>query len=157
MQRLTADSRSTIRRLLSSQRPTNNERPREGHRSICLKRIFVNALMQLIRQGTELYAAINEVPSTPGHSHSIIAMMLLRNHGTLTVGRTVAEAFTYMYFLMKACEIQVRTLSCGPTFLPTKEAIETTRVQSEELGKAAALTWPALLRLLDSRSPGYAI
>ncbi|GAA3956260.1 class II aldolase/adducin family protein [Allohahella marinimesophila] len=84
-------------------------------------------------------------------------MMLLRNHGTLTVGRTVAEAFTYMYFLMKACEIQVRTLSCGPTYLPTEEAIETTRVQSEELGKAATLTWPALLRLLDSRSPGYAI
>ncbi len=84
-------------------------------------------------------------------------MMLLRNHGTLTVGRSVAEAFTYLYFLMKACEIQVRAQACGPTHQPSAAAIETTRRQSEDLGKAARLTWPALLRLLESRGQVYAI
>ncbi|SFL98092.1 class II aldolase/adducin family protein [Marinobacter zhejiangensis] len=85
------------------------------------------------------------------------SMMMLRNHGVLTVGRTVPECFTYLYFLMKACEIQVRALACGPTYQPSPEAIQTTAEQSQSLGKAAALTWPAVLRLLDSRNPGYAV
>src|SRR5690606_40525361 len=50
------------------------------------------------------------------------SMMLLRNHGTLTLGRNVAEAFTYMYFLMKACEIQVRAQACGPVHMPPESA-----------------------------------
>lgn len=85
------------------------------------------------------------------------SMMMLRNHGVLTAGNTVAEAFTYLYFLMKACEIQVKAQSCGPTWLPSEEAIRTTREQSQSLGKASALTWPALLRQLDSKLPGYAV
>ncbi len=84
-------------------------------------------------------------------------MMILRNHGTLTVGHSVAEAFTYMYFLMKACEIQVRAQACGPVHLPPEAAIETTRMQSEDLGRASKLTWPALIRLLDSKYPGYGV
>lgn len=84
-------------------------------------------------------------------------MMILRNHGVLTVGNSVAEAFTYLYFLMKACEIQVRAQSCGPTWLPSEAAIATTRQQSQDLGKAAKLTWPALLRLLESRGQVYAV
>lgn len=83
------------------------------------------------------------------------SMMILRNHGILTVGRDVPETFTYLYFLMKACEIQVKAQSCGPVYMPTQQAIDTTADQSGSLGKAAKLTWPALLRLLDARSPGY--
>lgn len=83
------------------------------------------------------------------------SMLILRNHGILTAGSSVAECFTYLYFLMKACEIQVRTAQ--PYCLPSDEAIETTREQSQSLGKAAALTWPALIRLLDSKNPGYAV
>lgn len=85
------------------------------------------------------------------------SMMILRNHGLLTAGQTVAETFTYLYFLMKACEIQVRALGCGPTYQPSAAAIQTTAEQSQSLGKAAALTWPALKRLLDSKNPGYAV
>ncbi|MDC0661196.1 class II aldolase/adducin family protein [Marinobacter sp. SS21] len=85
------------------------------------------------------------------------SMMILRNHGLLTAGQTVAETFTYLYFLMKACEIQVRALACGPTHQPSAQAIQTTADQSQSLGKAAALTWPALRRLLDSKNPGYAV
>src|SRR5690606_25706755 len=85
------------------------------------------------------------------------SMMLLRNHGTLTLGRNVAEAFTYMYFLMKACEIQVRAHACGPVHMPPESAIETTRQQSRHLGRAGKPPWPAALRLLHTRYPGYAV
>lgn len=85
------------------------------------------------------------------------SMMLLRNHGVLTVGENVAECFTYLYFLMKACEIQVKAQSCGPVWMPSEQAILETAKQSKSLGKSAKLTWPALLRLIDSKSPGYAV
>ncbi|TBW51871.1 class II aldolase/adducin family protein [Marinobacter halodurans] len=85
------------------------------------------------------------------------SMLILRNHGILTAGHDVPETFTYLYFLMKACEIQVKAQACGPTFMPSDTAIETTREQSQSLGKAARLTWPALLRMLDSKNPGYAV
>ena len=58
---------------------------------------------------------------------------------------------------MKACEIQVRAQACGPTHMPSAAAIETTRQQSAELGSAAKLTWPALLRLLEANGHVYAI
>ncbi|QCF24891.1 class II aldolase/adducin family protein [Hydrocarboniclastica marina] len=83
-------------------------------------------------------------------------LMLLRNHGLMSVGGTVAEAFTYLYFLMKACEIQVRTLGQGAAYLPSAAAIETTRQQSQSLGQASKLTWPALVRLMDKIDPTYA-
>ena len=83
-------------------------------------------------------------------------MMLLRNHGTLTVGKDVAEAFTYMYFLMKASEIQVRTLGQGDPYLPSQAAIDTTSDQSKQLGMASQLTWPALLRKLERINSDYA-
>ena len=85
------------------------------------------------------------------------SMMILRNHGVLTAGKDVPETFTYLYFLMKACEIQVKAQSCGPTHLPSEQAIRTTAEQSQQLGMAAKLTWPALIRLLDSKNPGYAV
>jgi ribulose-5-phosphate 4-epimerase/fuculose-1-phosphate aldolase len=84
-------------------------------------------------------------------------MMMLRNHGVLTAGKDVPETFTYLYFLMKACEIQVKAQSCGPTHMPSEQAIRTTADQPQALGGAAALTWPALVRLLDSKNPGYAV
>lgn len=85
------------------------------------------------------------------------SMMILRNHGVLTAGKDVAETFTYLYFLMKACEIQVKAQSCGPVYMPSEQAIQTTAEQSRQLGMASKLTWPALRRLLDSKNPGYAV
>jgi len=83
-------------------------------------------------------------------------IMLLRNHGTLTVGRDVGEAFTFMYFLMKASEIQVRTLGQGEPYLPSQQALDTTSDQSKGLGMASKLTWPALLRKLERIGSDYA-
>ncbi|HLR18010.1 MAG TPA: class II aldolase/adducin family protein [Alcanivoracaceae bacterium] len=83
-------------------------------------------------------------------------MMLLRHHGTLTLGTSVGEAFTYMYFLMKGCEIQVRALAQQEVCYPSQAAIDTTNEQSKQLGMASKLTWPALLRKLDRLGSDYA-
>lgn len=89
-------------------------------------------------------------------------MMLLSNHGTLTVGASVAEAFLNMYFLEWACSVQVRTLSMGlPLQSACPDVIERTQA---EFGisrspfatrYAVDLVWPALLRKLDRVNPGY--
>lgn len=83
-------------------------------------------------------------------------IMLLRNHGTLTVGQDVGEAFIYMHFLMRACEIQVRAMAMGQTYNPSAAALETTAEQGQKLGGAGALTWPALLRKLERMGSDYA-
>lgn len=81
-------------------------------------------------------------------------VMLLRNHGTLTVGRTVPEAFIWMYFLMKACEIQIRA-QAGKLHMPPQAAIDTTHGQSDGLPRIAQLAWEPLIRKLDRIQPDY--
>ncbi|WP_321845847.1 class II aldolase/adducin family protein [Paraburkholderia bannensis] len=81
--------------------------------------------------------------------------MLLRNHGTLTVGRTCAEAFVRMYFLERACTMQVRTRILGGVEedYPTDPRVidkNAKLTSSGQLGKLSDhLIWPALLRKLD--------
>ncbi len=86
-------------------------------------------------------------------------LMLLRNHGTLTVGRTVAEAFLRMYFLERACTMQVRTRILGQDDYPTHpEVIDKNAKLSAAAGMqsvANRLLWPAMLRRLDRIDPGY--
>jgi ribulose-5-phosphate 4-epimerase/fuculose-1-phosphate aldolase len=83
-------------------------------------------------------------------------VMLLRNHGTLTLGRTIAEAFTTMYFLETACTIQVRALSMGRPLHPVGAGVveRVHPVGGLEL-VARHLVWPALLRKLDRLDPTW--
>jgi ribulose-5-phosphate 4-epimerase/fuculose-1-phosphate aldolase len=86
--------------------------------------------------------------------------MLLRNHGTLTVGETVGEAFVKMYFLERACQAQILALSAGKEGLnnPPQGSPEVT-AQQGKIGlkmAAAALAWPALLRKMYRLDPGFA-
>ncbi len=89
-------------------------------------------------------------------------MMLLRNHGTLTLGRTCAEAFMKMYFLERACSMQVRTLSgvsVAQTYPTAPEVIAKNAALMEGSGSADLankLVWPALIRKLQRHSPGFA-
>ncbi|HET9676883.1 MAG TPA: class II aldolase/adducin family protein, partial [Solirubrobacterales bacterium] len=86
-------------------------------------------------------------------------LMLLRNHGTLALGRTVAEAFMRMYLLEWSCTVQVRAMSMGrPLHHPTPEAIEvvSTGARSPQMAAfAGELLWPAMLRKLDRIDPSY--
>jgi ribulose-5-phosphate 4-epimerase/fuculose-1-phosphate aldolase len=77
--------------------------------------------------------------------------MLLRNHGTLTAGRTVAEAYVLMATLIKACEIQLQAQAGGMELvLPSTAVAARTAEQLLDGGAIeGVLEWPALLRKLD--------
>jgi ribulose-5-phosphate 4-epimerase/fuculose-1-phosphate aldolase len=82
--------------------------------------------------------------------------LLLRNHGTLTVGKTAADCWTNMFYLERACKQQVMALSGGRenVLIAPKEAQETVLRQVAG-GLGGALAWPGCLRRLDRESPGY--
>lgn len=83
--------------------------------------------------------------------------MILRNHGLLTCGISAADAFYRLYYLERACDVQVAALAGGvPLQLPTQEVQELTKKQgARAFGKGADLAWPALLRTIDARDPSY--
>jgi ribulose-5-phosphate 4-epimerase/fuculose-1-phosphate aldolase len=86
------------------------------------------------------------------------SFLMLRNHGLLTVGRTVADAFQSMYLFETVCNLQVRALAGGGALTTIDPAIiATAREQSAVAtkGLGAQLVWPGLLRRLDRRNPGY--
>jgi ribulose-5-phosphate 4-epimerase/fuculose-1-phosphate aldolase len=86
--------------------------------------------------------------------------MLLRNHGTLSVGETVGEAFVRIYFLERACLAQILALSAGEGNLnnPPQGAPEVAAQQGKVGLKlaAGALAWPALLRKAHRLDPSFA-
>lgn len=85
--------------------------------------------------------------------------LILRNHGTLTVGDSVAKAFELMYFLEKACKIQILTESTGQELYSMSEdalnnALRDLLVVAGANG-ADNFTWPALLRKMDRLDPSF--
>jgi ribulose-5-phosphate 4-epimerase/fuculose-1-phosphate aldolase len=85
-------------------------------------------------------------------------VMILRNHGTLAVGRDCATAWLSMYYLERACTMQVRALAGGAEpNLPPQGSAEKAAEQSRGLfdGSAGPFVWPAMLRKLDRIDPGY--
>lgn len=82
--------------------------------------------------------------------------MLLRNHGTLTIGRTVAEAHVLMATLIKACEIQIQALTGGEVVSPAPQVADRAAEQLEDGGAIeGVMEWPALLRKLDKIDASY--
>ncbi|TXH36003.1 MAG: class II aldolase/adducin family protein [Rhodospirillaceae bacterium] len=93
-------------------------------------------------------------------------VLVLRNHGLLTVGRTPQQAFLRMYYLEKACEIQLAAQAGGQLVVPSQAVCEHTERQFNDTGRALEegqfkdldgydLAWTALLRLLDRIDPTY--
>jgi ribulose-5-phosphate 4-epimerase/fuculose-1-phosphate aldolase len=83
-------------------------------------------------------------------------LMLLRNHGTLSVGKTAAECWVGMFFLERACKQQVMALSAGREnvlFAPEASVNEVTNQVGRGIG--GGLAWPGSLRRLDRELPGY--
>ncbi|HET7728708.1 MAG TPA: class II aldolase/adducin family protein [Usitatibacter sp.] len=84
--------------------------------------------------------------------------LILRNHGLLTVGRSVAEAFVAMYFLETACMIQVRAQAGGARLRHIgQDIVDGADEQWQRVthGAGGGLAWPAMLRTLDARDPSY--
>jgi ribulose-5-phosphate 4-epimerase/fuculose-1-phosphate aldolase len=85
-------------------------------------------------------------------------VMLLRNHGPLAVGRTVAEAFNNAYRLERACRTQLMAQNGNDEILiPEKEILEkTARMYQPEVRRPmGVLEWPAMRRLADRIDPSY--
>ena len=85
--------------------------------------------------------------------------MILRNHGTLAVGKTIGECFVKLYFLERACQAQVMALSAGEDVnLPPQGSPEIT-AQQGAMGLTVAanlLAWPALKRKAYRLDPSFA-
>jgi ribulose-5-phosphate 4-epimerase/fuculose-1-phosphate aldolase len=83
-------------------------------------------------------------------------LMLLRNHGTLAVGRTAADCWTGMFYLERSCKQQVMALSAGRenVLIAPRAAQDEVRGQVAR-GLGGALAWPGALRQLDRELPGY--
>ncbi|MFY7870952.1 MAG: class II aldolase/adducin family protein [Limnohabitans sp.] len=89
------------------------------------------------------------------------SFLMLRNHGLLTVGKTIADAFLSMYTFENTCRIQVDALA-GQDSAAALTAVDPQilsgvahfmRVQTDGLG--GAFVWPALLRKLQRENPGH--
>ena len=82
--------------------------------------------------------------------------LIMRNHGLLTAGRTVAEAFYWMYYLEQACRIQISAQSTGaPLALPSEDVLARTSNQFTSDANKGWLPWQALRRKLDREQPAY--
>jgi ribulose-5-phosphate 4-epimerase/fuculose-1-phosphate aldolase len=84
--------------------------------------------------------------------------LMLRNHGLLTAGPTVADAFLLTYVFQSACAIQLRAQSGGGDLVTIDpRIIAGARAQAKAVtkGLGGALAWPGLLRRLDRADPSY--
>jgi len=92
-------------------------------------------------------------------------VMILRNHGLLSVGHTIGQAFNSIYRLERACQTQLLALACNseismsPQHVIAKSNAQLTSMPSPDAkGKNrphGSLEWPALKRMLDRRDPSY--
>jgi ribulose-5-phosphate 4-epimerase/fuculose-1-phosphate aldolase len=86
------------------------------------------------------------------------SFLILRNHGTLTVGRSIADAFLFMFVLERACRIHLLAQSSGQALIavamPILEGIAA-QAQAVTRGLSGQLAWPGLLRKLDRIDSSY--
>jgi ribulose-5-phosphate 4-epimerase/fuculose-1-phosphate aldolase len=89
-------------------------------------------------------------------------ILVLRNHGLLTVGRTVAEAFVWMYRAERACRMQLAFQSSGAEATEIPAEVQAVTIARNRLANSpeghrpiGVLEWPALLRKLDRVDTSY--
>ena len=85
--------------------------------------------------------------------------MILRNHGLLTIGKSAAEAFSHIYYLERACQIQIAAQSGGAELVfPPKEVIDKTAEQWDQRNndeKYFKTFWNACLQLIEDDKIDY--
>ncbi len=89
-------------------------------------------------------------------------ILILRNHGLLTVGKTAGEAFMWMYRAERACRMQLAFQQAGAELMPIPDDMQEITMQRNRKANSAAgyrpigvHEWPALRRRLDRLNPGY--
>jgi ribulose-5-phosphate 4-epimerase/fuculose-1-phosphate aldolase len=86
------------------------------------------------------------------------AALILRNHGLLTAGATVCEAFVVMHWLEKACQAQLQAMACNTELNmpdPKTVAVTNDRYKPGQRRRITELEWPAMLRMLDRRDASF--
>lgn len=84
--------------------------------------------------------------------------LVLRNHGLLTVGRSIADAFLAMYTLESACQIQIAAQSGSAELTQVDPSIVAGTAQAFKVqtgGLGGSFVWPSLLRKAERLDPGY--
>jgi ribulose-5-phosphate 4-epimerase/fuculose-1-phosphate aldolase len=84
--------------------------------------------------------------------------LILRNHGVLTVGRSIGEAFNWMHRIELACHSQLAAMACNtPLVQVPAPVLESTwrNYQPSTRRPYGLMEWPALLRKLDRTDPSY--
>lgn len=85
--------------------------------------------------------------------------LMLRNHGLLTVGKTIADAFLSMHTFENTCRIQIDAQAGGALITIDQSIIDgaaqASRTQTQ--GQGGSFVWPALLRKVQRELPGYDI
>lgn len=94
------------------------------------------------------------------HALGDLEGLILENHGTLMVGRTVAEAFVLLHLLERAVQIQSHLMAASPSHFLQASAEVTQRTQQQWMGDGRTPEgqeeWPALLRSVAETDPDYA-
>ena len=128
--------------------------------------VLEEGLLPMIQDAMPLYGRLSCHPYTglamdDAERRKLVASlgankaMILRNHGLLTCGETVGEAFMGMYYLERACRVQLDVLATGrPYGLPAPAVVEQAARQYAHF-PYGRFEWPALLRLADAKSPGF--
>ena len=82
---------------------------------------------------------------------------ILRNHGLLTLGESVAEAFIAMWGLERACQAQLQAMACNtPLNIPSEEVVrKSCEMYASGSRRYGLLEWPGLLRKLDREDPSW--
>jgi len=84
--------------------------------------------------------------------------LILRNHGLLTLGKTVGEAFNWMHRLELSCRAQIAAMSCNvPLQEVSEKVLEETYMnyQPQVRRPYGVMEWPALLRMMDRMDPSF--
>ncbi|MEQ1660346.1 MAG: class II aldolase/adducin family protein, partial [Hylemonella sp.] len=83
--------------------------------------------------------------------------LMLRNHGLLTVGKTIADAFLNMYIFETTCRIQLDAQAGGELVHVNPKILEGMAgvMKTATAGQGANLAWPALLRKAERLDPSY--
>ena len=86
--------------------------------------------------------------------------MIMRNHGLLSLGRSVAEAFYYLYTVESACKVQADVLASREAYVvPRPEVIDEQAsygLQNSQQGHDyVGMAWQAVVRMLDTGDPSF--
>ena len=84
--------------------------------------------------------------------------LMLRNHGALTVGRSIGEAFNWMHRIELACHAQLAAMACNTPLVKVAQPILEETWSNYQPGTRrpyGLMEWPALLRKLDRMDPSY--